>query len=306
MDSYSSEISTKYKCIHPRCNIYPSFNVKGQTKRLYCKNHKLPGMVDVNHKICDYENCKKIAAYNYIGLITSLYCKEHKQIVLIIKNKLCDYPKCSKIACVGLLWKTKSHCTAHKDANDYKINHPKCVINKCSDKPVYSNNTNYPSRCLNHKLDSDIYVTEQPCKNCGSVFYLNDVIRVCNYCNNIILYKKNKDITLMKKILKSFDISYDKISENIYDSYNPDFIFNYEKFICILEIDQINFVREYEIGRMIQLYKYYGSIPVIFIHFNNDSRISFCERTLVLINLLRNLNKYKITDQLTVITYIIC
>lgn len=34
-------------CIEPGCNIRATFNVKGETKRLYCRNHKKENMVNV-------------------------------------------------------------------------------------------------------------------------------------------------------------------------------------------------------------------------------------------------------------------
>ena len=34
------------------CNIRPTFNIEGQTKGLYCSQHKSKEMIDVKNKTC--------------------------------------------------------------------------------------------------------------------------------------------------------------------------------------------------------------------------------------------------------------
>eukprot|EP00122_Pirum_gemmata_P005465 Pgem_evm1s4976 len=67
------EDSKTHKC-QGNCGRYPSQNYPGETKRLYCKQCKLPGMVDVKNKRCAGENCYKYPNYNYKGNTTRLYC----------------------------------------------------------------------------------------------------------------------------------------------------------------------------------------------------------------------------------------
>jgi len=45
------------KCIELNCNNRAYYNLKNQKKPLYCSNHKLDGMVNVSHKICNSEWC---------------------------------------------------------------------------------------------------------------------------------------------------------------------------------------------------------------------------------------------------------
>ena len=40
------------KCIEKGCNKYPTFNIEGETKALYCLEHKLEGMVNVRNNKC--------------------------------------------------------------------------------------------------------------------------------------------------------------------------------------------------------------------------------------------------------------
>ena len=47
-------------CKENNCKIRPRYNIKGETKALYCFQHKLENMVDIKGKKCIYENCKNI------------------------------------------------------------------------------------------------------------------------------------------------------------------------------------------------------------------------------------------------------
>ena len=53
------------KCIE--CNKRPSFNVKGETKPLYCFDHRLVDMINVITKTCIYDGCTTQSCYNFAG-----------------------------------------------------------------------------------------------------------------------------------------------------------------------------------------------------------------------------------------------
>ena len=39
-------------CIFENCKTRPNYNIKGETKALYCLSHKTENMVDVRNKKC--------------------------------------------------------------------------------------------------------------------------------------------------------------------------------------------------------------------------------------------------------------
>ena len=63
----------KRECLDKDCCKSPCFNSPGQTPGVYCKNHKLPGMIDVCHKQCQDENCTKRPFYNFKSEIIFLH-----------------------------------------------------------------------------------------------------------------------------------------------------------------------------------------------------------------------------------------
>ena len=64
------------KCVHPGCNITPSFNYKGEKFRVRCSAHKLPGMENVRYKYCKYGDCKKTSV-QYTNGTYDVYCTKH-------------------------------------------------------------------------------------------------------------------------------------------------------------------------------------------------------------------------------------
>jgi hypothetical protein len=47
---------TKKKCAFENCNISPCFNFPDKNGAIYCKTHKLEGMIDTIHPKCEFEN----------------------------------------------------------------------------------------------------------------------------------------------------------------------------------------------------------------------------------------------------------
>ena len=83
-------------CKTEGCNTQPNFNIEGDTKALYCKNHKQIDMVNVISPTCKTEGCKTRPNFNKEGETKGLYCKDHKQIDMVnvisltCKNNWCN------------------------------------------------------------------------------------------------------------------------------------------------------------------------------------------------------------------------
>ena len=70
--------------------IQPIFNIKGETKALYCSTHKLDGMVNVKDKTCIHPGCTIIPNYNKPGETKAFYCLKHKLDNMVnVKKKIC-------------------------------------------------------------------------------------------------------------------------------------------------------------------------------------------------------------------------
>ena len=46
-------------CTHIDCKKQPSYNLEGQTKGIFCNEHKKSNMIDVKSPTCNHPDCKK-------------------------------------------------------------------------------------------------------------------------------------------------------------------------------------------------------------------------------------------------------
>ena len=110
-------------CIHEGCKIIPAFNKEGETKGLYCSEHKKEGMVNVKSPTCNHEGCNIRPVYNKEGETKGIYCSEHKKEGMVnVKHQRCKTYLCSTI----VQEKYDGYCL-------------RCFIHLFPDKPVCRN-----------------------------------------------------------------------------------------------------------------------------------------------------------------------
>ena len=128
------------RCIHEGCKVRPNYNKEGETKGLYCSRHKLEGMVDVKHKRCIHPNCKIIPSYNIEGDTNALYCSEHKLDGMVnVKDKICIHPNCKIIPSYNIEGETKGlYCSEHKLEEMVNVISPRCIHPNCKVSPSYN------------------------------------------------------------------------------------------------------------------------------------------------------------------------
>ena len=69
-------------CLEPGCKVrQPIYNIRENSKGLYCSVHKKENMIDVKHERCIEPNCGIRPTYNIRGLTKGLHCFEHKKVV---------------------------------------------------------------------------------------------------------------------------------------------------------------------------------------------------------------------------------
>jgi hypothetical protein len=65
------------RCEYLGCRLIPMFNFQGQSHRRFCKSHSLPGMINVGCRRCPI--CDKEASYCYPGSGKRIRCKKHSE-----------------------------------------------------------------------------------------------------------------------------------------------------------------------------------------------------------------------------------
>jgi hypothetical protein len=73
------------------CGKHASFNVRGETKGRFCKEHKEPNMVDVKNKTCEADGCTIRPNYNIPGGKKGRFCFIHKEHDMVdVIHKICE------------------------------------------------------------------------------------------------------------------------------------------------------------------------------------------------------------------------
>lgn len=233
-----------------------SFNYKGEKLRLYCVEHKKPGMINLERPLCEKSQCTEQAHWGYM-FGKRKYCKYHKSSNMYDEHHI--NPKC--IDCPNLTSQTKA---------------ARLLV-----RAIYcKNGESYPTKCEKHKSDGGSYVNiaEKQCELCKLIDFIPSNKNLCSTCNT---YSKKRNMHTKEMriadVLAANDVavmSYDKIPEGACSKYRPDFVIDCGQSLIILEVDENqhqSYACECEISRMIQLHNDFGGIPLIFIRYNPDS-----------------------------------
>jgi hypothetical protein len=160
----------KKLCKHDGCKTRPSFEFEGETKALYCSQHKLDGMIDINNKRCIQDGCKTRPSYNNEGESKAIYCAQHKLDGMIdIKHKRCIQDGCTVQPNYNFEMESKPiYCAEHKLDGMIDIKNKRCIQDGCTITPNFNfNGQTKALYCSQHKLDGMINIISKRCKHDG-------------------------------------------------------------------------------------------------------------------------------------------
>jgi len=148
------------KCL--KCSKTSNFNFKGKKTPIYCNDHKIDGMFNINSKKC--LKCDRVPSYNYEGLKPT-YCSEHKENGMInTKHKTCF--DCKKIPNFNYEGESRAiYCAKHKKDDMIDVIHERCL--ECEKQAVFNfENETKGKYCTTHKKDKMIDIKNKKCE-CG-------------------------------------------------------------------------------------------------------------------------------------------
>ena len=296
------------RCIFEGCNKQPNFNLPTETKGIYCYDHKKDNMIDVKNKRCIFDGCNKIPVFNLPTETKGIYCFEHKKENMIdAKNKHCIFYGCNKQPAFNLPTETKGiYCFDHKKENMISINKKKCQFIKCKELAIYGFVGKRKQYCNKHKQKNMINLNiEYKCSKCDSEYdFIIDNIKYClKHCPNkkyeIKIKKKckicdieaesnyickdckqistKKEYAIVRYIKKKIDTPFKhNTNEPVNECSNrrPDIIFELNKHVVIVEIDENqhkSYQESCECARMNEIINSIGGKSVIFIRYNPDN-----------------------------------
>jgi hypothetical protein len=180
------------------CNKQPSFNTEGEHKALYCLAHKKEGMIDVKNKTC--LECNKRPAFNKEGEKKGLYCLNHKKegMIDVISDTCLE---CNKRPTFNKEGEKKGmYCSNHKKENMIDIKHITCI--ECNKRPTFNKDgENKALYCSAHKKNYMVDVLNKTCIECNKhpVFNKKGEIKGL-YCSG---HKKEGMVDVLNKTCKS-------------------------------------------------------------------------------------------------------
>ena len=277
-------------CIEENCNKSPGYNFEGNTKRLYCKLHKIDGMVDVKTKKCIEDNCKKQPCCNFENESKAIYCSDHKKenMINVISNR-CQNAVCSKLATYGYEALSKRvSCLEHKTKDMIDLVHKKCHEVYCDKRPNYNfEDMSIGIYCKSHAKENMIDVEHPRCKECNITRISNSKYKgLCLRCfmfqnpNEKIVknykIKENHITNFLKTEFKNVDLVLDKQVNGGCSGKRPDCYIDKYTHILIIEVDEEqhnNYDNHCENKRTMQLFQDFGNRPLVIIRFNPDSYV---------------------------------
>lgn len=233
-------------------------------------------MIDKSGNYCQYKNCETRSIYNYPTEKKGIFCKDHKLNNMInVEDKRCQHPNCELLACHGFVNERRKYCSRH--AKLYKaIKIKSCKEKNCYDVALYNDTNSYPpKRYERHKRNSDIHLFEEKCTSCGLDMLL-DKNKLCSYCN-INTKRVETDVSeFIKSKFPTVFMSNDKVIPESCSRKRPDIILNMGLYYIIIEVDEYqhrNYNEECEYKRMFQIHQDFSqpNVCILFIRFNPDS-----------------------------------
>ena len=296
----------KVKCIE--CKLKkPYFNYKNEKKGLYCGDCKKQYMIDVVHKKCIECNLKQ-PYFNYKNEKKGLYCRDCKKenMIDVISKKCIE----CKIKRPNFNYKTEKkglYCGDCKKQDMIDVKNKKCI--ECNLKIPYFNYKTEKKGlyCRNCKKQDMIDVKNKKCEKCNKVYVYNKYI-FCAICDDAQRCVKKQEYHL-RDLFEAYNFKF--LHNNRFyitktKHYNPDFLFETEGFIFIIECDE-NAHRSYcnkKEEKRIKDIKNNCKKPVKFIKYNPDNRNFTDEhKEKVLVETINNLFNCEIFDETTLFLF---
>jgi hypothetical protein len=158
-----------WACGEAGCAKRAYFNTKGETRGLYCSQHRRKDMVNVKDRRCQQEGCETIPSYNHRGERRGLFCVRHKLPGMVnVKNATCSHDGCMKQPRYNVRGKkyVGAYCGKHRLPGMEDVSTRRCQHEGCHNvQPRY--NFEGEARgmfCSHHRVRGMVNVTERWCQ----------------------------------------------------------------------------------------------------------------------------------------------
>lgn len=286
----------KLECIEEGCTTAPIYNYSYETKLLYCKLHKKPGMENISDKKCAAEGCGKGATHGKKGTNEKIFCGTHRQDGMVDnKSAMCQHLDCGKYATYSKKGtKIKIFCAEHADKSTMENNKSKKCI-QCKERLAMCNYEGLTQRlyCCRCRLIGMVSLCVTICKNSyevnGGIYKCQTRAQpekydgFCFRCFTMLFPEeprvrnfRTKEYAVyefIKHCYPTLDIVYDKVVKNGCSKRRPDMLIQMHSYNIIIEVDEEQHSRYEDLcenKRMMEIFMDLGNKPLVMIRFNPD------------------------------------
>ncbi|CAM9241097.1 unnamed protein product [Discosporangium mesarthrocarpum] len=140
-DRYSGGLQSQTTCLHEGCSRMSRFSLRGKEKSVgyFCSMHKLKGMVNVRHRLCNQEGCNVIPSFGFESEGSKpRFCAYHKLKGMVdVRNPRCQHKDCNRVPSYGFKGGKRTFCSTHKQDDMVNLVQAHCKEAGCQRKPVY-------------------------------------------------------------------------------------------------------------------------------------------------------------------------
>lgn len=279
-------------CVNPNCKNTACYNYEGRLP-LVCEQHKYDGMIIIKKQKCIHTKCCRYARFNIANEKIAIYCIDHKLPDMIdLQNALYDSDNIQEMD--KIVYKSKqskqpnnfylSLCKKDKK----RVSENKCFKDGCDKPPKF----NAPHKqcgmyCDEHKKMFMINVVDRPCRTpfC-TTRALNKYDGHCLFCfvhlfphSPLTRNYKTKEASVVEFVKTTFPRYTWITDKRIQDGCSrrrPDLLLDLGDQVLIIEVDE-NKHADYECScenkRVMELSQDVGHRPIVFIRFNPDSYV---------------------------------
>lgn len=284
----------------PCTKVYPVYNFVNEKKPIYCRKHKLEGMVNLKSekRQCAFDGCAKTPQYSDNKDAKDpgkMYCKEHCQeifgVAIRVYSDGCAFKGCLiDRPCFNFPTEGKGiFCVEHKEDGMVDVESSKCREEGCNKQPCYNySEFKYGVYCITHAKVGMENVTGLKCmgEGCYVQPYYHNSVKYKGYCLRCFIHYfpdepisrnyKTKELSVVDFVKRSFpDWTYncDKKVPDGCSSRRPDIFIDFGGFVMIVEIDEgehCSYENMCENKRVMELSRDVGHRPMVIIRFNPD------------------------------------
>jgi hypothetical protein len=284
----------------PCKRIYPVYNFPSEKKPIYCKEHKLEGMVNLKSekRQCAFDGCTKTPQYSDNKDnkdLEKMYCKLHCQqifgVTVRVYSEGCEFKGCTiERPCYNFIGENKGRfCVEHKIDGMIDISSARCKQEGCDKQPTYNySEFKYGVYCVSHCKPGMENVTGKKCigEGCYTIPYYHNRQKYKGYCLRCFIRTfpdepisknyKTKELAVVDFVKHAFpDWTYscDKKVQDGCSRRRPDIFVDFGEYVIVVEIDEgehCKYDSSCENKRLMELSQDIAHRPMVIIRFNPD------------------------------------